>query len=328
MATLYYNAAVDNDWNTLGNWWTSDAFTTQAAALPTSSDSVVLSASVTSNSGSAPTVVNMTSTGNISIPFTVTGTATFNGGGPNSGDTGTTMTGNFVFNNDAFHGGGTIVGNVTFNDDSATYSSITGNITLYDRAINGSATTGNAVFNDESRNSSSGDVTGTAMFNDLSYIAAGSGISGPCTFYDYSYNRGIALSNSVGPMYYDYSYNDGGSANYNETFNDNSRCISGGTGGNTSVFATFNDNSLLEGSPSGGAVVFNDTARASFAGLVSEATFNDRSYGSGTAATVTINGGPISTTGMGGYAGGSSAVDFNFTRAQLGINGSSILGVV
>jgi hypothetical protein len=328
MAILYYNAAVDNDWNTLGNWWTSDAFTTQAAALPTSSDSVILSASVGSNSGSAPTVVNLTSTGNINIPFTVTGTATFNGGGPNSNDVGTTMTGNFVFNNDAGHGGGTIVGNVTFNDDSYTYSAITGNITLYDRAQNGSTTTGNAVFNDESRNSMSGNVTGTATFNDLSYIAASSGITGPCTFYDYSYNRGSAL-NAVGATFFDYSYSDGGiSNNGSETFNDNSRCISGGTGGNNYVFATFNDNSLLEGSPNGGTAVFNDTARASFSGPISEATFNDRSYGSGTAAIVTINGGPISTTGMTDYSGGGAGVDFNFTRAQLGINGSSILGVI
>ena len=44
MATLYYNAAVDNDWNTLGNWWQDEGFTVPATALPTSSDDVVLSA--------------------------------------------------------------------------------------------------------------------------------------------------------------------------------------------------------------------------------------------------------------------------------------------
>jgi hypothetical protein len=328
MATLYFNAAVDNDWNTLGNWWTSDAFTTQASALPTSSDSVVLSASVGSNSGSAPTVVNLTSNGNISIPFTVTGTATFNGGGPNSSDSGTTMTGNFVFNNDAGHGGGTIVGNVTFNDDSYTYSSITGNITLYDRALNGSTTTGNAVFNDESRNSMSGNVTGTATFNDLSYIAASSGISGPCTFYDYSYLLGTTSDTAT---FFDYSYSNGGGLNGPATFNDNSRCISGGMGGNSNASGTFNDNSVLEGSPQSGSSVFNDTARASYSinsGNLNDATFNDRSYGDGAAGTVTINGGPIQTTGMSAVSSYGPAVGFNFTRAQLGINGSSILGVI
>jgi hypothetical protein len=85
MATFYFNGAVDSDWATLGNWWTSDAFTTQAAALPASGDSVVVTGNIDTNSGSEPTVVNLTCTspeyasGRISIAVTVTGNATFNG---------------------------------------------------------------------------------------------------------------------------------------------------------------------------------------------------------------------------------------------------------
>ena len=60
MATLYFNGAVDSDWAEIENWWTSDDFTTQASALPSSSDSVVLSSSCDTNSGSEPTVVNLT----------------------------------------------------------------------------------------------------------------------------------------------------------------------------------------------------------------------------------------------------------------------------
>lgn len=97
MATLYFNAAVDNDWNTLGNWWEDDQFTIAASALPTSSDSVIVNASLTSNSGSEPTVVNFTMSGSyvyLDIPITVSGTATFNNDSYNSG----TVTGTIIYN--------------------------------------------------------------------------------------------------------------------------------------------------------------------------------------------------------------------------------------
>ena len=35
---LYYNAAVDTDWNTLGNWWNDAVFADPALALPTAGD--------------------------------------------------------------------------------------------------------------------------------------------------------------------------------------------------------------------------------------------------------------------------------------------------
>ncbi|MFM7796943.1 MAG: hypothetical protein ACKO7N_09285, partial [Candidatus Nitrosotenuis sp.] len=66
MATLYFNnATLDNDWNTLGNWWSDSALTTPALALPTSSDDVVVlppSEYFYSliNSGSTPTIKSLT----------------------------------------------------------------------------------------------------------------------------------------------------------------------------------------------------------------------------------------------------------------------------
>lgn len=39
-----------------GNWWTDSGFTTPATSLPTSTDDVVINASITSNSGGTPTV--------------------------------------------------------------------------------------------------------------------------------------------------------------------------------------------------------------------------------------------------------------------------------
>ena len=132
MATLYYNGAVDSDWNTLGNWWTSSAFATQASALPTSSDSVVLSATCDTNGGSEPTVVNFTlndpSSGAyyIAIAFTVTGNATFNGSSYND----STVTGNATFNDNSYNSGtGTVTGNATFTESSYTSTPAGGTIT-------------------------------------------------------------------------------------------------------------------------------------------------------------------------------------------------------
>ena len=100
MATLYFNAAIDNDWNTLGNWWLDNTLTTPATNLPTSADSVIALATISSNSGSAPTVVNFTLediNNELDIGITVTGIATFNGNakiGMNG-----SVVGNCIFNN-------------------------------------------------------------------------------------------------------------------------------------------------------------------------------------------------------------------------------------
>ena len=172
MATLYYNAAVDSDWNTLGNWWTSDAFTTQASALPTSSDSVVLSATCDVNSGSTPTVVNLTfivNNAQFGIWITVTGNATFEGyecliHGQISGDV--------LFLLEAANWNGTVNGNATFDDYSCNNNIVTGNATFNDYSKNGltnplTTVNGNATFNDGSYNN--GLVVGNATFNDISY---------------------------------------------------------------------------------------------------------------------------------------------------------------
>ena len=172
MATLYFNAAVDADWNTLGNWWTSDAFTTQASALPTSSDSVVLSATCDANSGSTPTVVNLTfiaGFADFSIWITVTGNATFDGMECfNHGQ----ISGDVLFLNEAANWNGTVTGNATFDDYSSNNNIVTGNATFNDYSKNGisnplTAVNGNATFNDSSYNN--GIVGANATFNDISY---------------------------------------------------------------------------------------------------------------------------------------------------------------
>lgn len=139
--TLYFNAAVDNDWNTLENWWTNAGFTSQALNLPTESDDVVVSATVISNSGSEPTVNTLTVNGGatIQIPITVLNEAIFNDSSinlsfiigevtfNNTSENQVTITGNATFNDSSFNSGDTITGNATFNGDlSEEQSAITG----------------------------------------------------------------------------------------------------------------------------------------------------------------------------------------------------------
>jgi hypothetical protein len=116
--TLYFTGDVDNEWTELGNWSTG--------SLPTAGDSVIATANISDNSGSAPTVVNLTmATGDgLDINITVTGVATFNGGAQHSA----TLTGNATFN-DSSSNGGTVTGNATFNDFSNNFGTVTGTIT-------------------------------------------------------------------------------------------------------------------------------------------------------------------------------------------------------
>lgn len=183
MATLYFNGAVDGDWNTLGNWWDDSGFTTPASALPTSSDSVIASATISSNSGSAPTVIDFTIGGGSytiqlsSTILTVTGTATFN----DSTSLLAQINGSVVFNDTSFNDNGVIVGNVVFNDSSyhdgtGTQYGITGNVTFNNNSYCIGPIDGNNItvtFNDSSilgvwDGTQGGYITGNAEFNDNS----------------------------------------------------------------------------------------------------------------------------------------------------------------
>lgn len=129
--TLYFNGAVSGNWAALGNWWNDAGHATQASRLPVAVDNVVITASVSSNSGNSPTVAAMTVfSATVGIVITVTGTATF------------TET--------AIHSG-TLTGNATFNEQSGNLGTVVGN----------------ATFNGESTNGPLGVVTGTATFNDI-----------------------------------------------------------------------------------------------------------------------------------------------------------------
>lgn len=175
MATFYFNGAVDGEWTELGNWWMDDTFTTQATSLPTSADSVVATAYLTSNSGSEPTVANFTifdptaTFTQSQIAITVTGIAIFNDTAWNSG----TINGNAVFMSASANDNGTINGNATFNDSS--YNSISGtvngNANFNDSAFNNGTVTGDATFNNNSKNLYI--VSGTAYYHDTAVSDSG-----------------------------------------------------------------------------------------------------------------------------------------------------------
>lgn len=229
MATLYFNAAIDNDWSTLGNWWLDETLTTPATSLPTSADSVIALATISSNSGIAPTIVNFTladtnfSNNQLDIAITVTGIATFNNGG-------------IIWTN------GSVVGNCVFNNSSSNSSVITGDCTFNDFSYQGGAgyITGNCIFNNNS--TVSGTIVGNCTFNDSSYNYAGS-ITGDCTFNDYSYHNGALITGDC-------------------TFNDNSYYTADIDGNATFTASAFSGNPIT--ATITGSITFSSATPVSF----------------------------------------------------------------
>jgi hypothetical protein len=174
MATLYFNGAVDNDWATLGNWWTDAACTSAAAGLPTSSDSVVATANINGISMATPTVVNFTTSAYLQAPVTVTGVATFSGSSARLTSGSGVIAGNAVFQNGAqLWEYGYVTGNATFHDTAYTHTQV---------SIDGNVTVTASTFSDYPLNLSINSIGGTITFSsptpvvfNLSYFFIGSG---------------------------------------------------------------------------------------------------------------------------------------------------------
>jgi hypothetical protein len=346
MATLYFDGAVDTDWNTLGNWRLDDFTQTRvpAASLPTSSDSAVIAGYMDSNSGSEPALVDFTIANDgsdTSVAVTVTGTATITAGYNYSG----TITGNAIFNEYAYLSG-TVTGNATFNDEadnggyvqgSATFN---GASTMYNGSVSGTATfNGNAKL-------TAGTVVGNATFNGSSFMDGGV-VEGNATFNDTSLLDGSYYPSTYGTVVLnDYATANGAwyaadPTTFNDhanlsnqyvtyepcEFNDHATCNGFGMGGG----ATFNDFSVCAATASYGYPIFtfNDSATGGFQVqwyTEPDVTYNDNSYGSGKAQNLTINGRVAMVSPY--FNGYNPVLEYSFTRPQYGINGSSILGVI
>ena len=195
-STLYYNAAVDNHWENLDNWWDDAGFSDPAAAIPTVSDDVIVSAIIDSNSGDPASVNTLTITdGGIAIDVTAADGATFNGSSYLDGGT---ITGNAIFN-DTSYNQGTITGDATFNATTYHSSAPIGGVFTFSTA-NWQGSVGGTVygsddvaitsyvFTGEYFNHSNGTINGDVIFNDTSYNEGV--INGDATFNDSSSSGG------------------------------------------------------------------------------------------------------------------------------------------
>lgn len=278
MATLYFNAAVNDNWNTLGNWWQNVGFTVPAVAIPTTGDTCEMYGQI-STSPTSPLVYaainwrtgqNMANLTNISAAVVISfygttytegnlNTAVFNNNTFNDGDIATA-----TFNNSSYHQNGTIT-TATFN--AGTYSIST--------VINGTFNSGssnqyiltNGTFAGGS-NGADGVVT-TGVFTGSGGNGAG-GIVVSGTFNDTSFNEGEVTT----ATFNDNAQNNNGGIVGTGTFNDDSVNNIGGT----VTTATFNNSSLNEGDCT--TATFNNGAFNENGGTVVNATFNDDSQNS------------------------------------------------
>lgn len=352
MATLYYNAAVDNDWNTLGNWWTNSGHTSAAASLPTSSDSVVASANINANGGSMPTVVNFTTTASLAIQITVTGVATFSGSAANltnQNSTGGEVIGNCVFQNGAkLWQYATVTGNATFHDTALAHlqSSITGNVTV-------TAST----FDEYPLVMNPANIGGTITFSSATPVVFNLG------------NYFIGASNSMVISIPAVGQFTGGPPTWNFGGSDIRQELPGNVvlSGNSFIGANVGGNLTMDGGTMGSAPSFGTVSgNATFTNnavfnngtVTGNATFNsgarmsgDSPFGWGAYNYPTVNG-TATFTGSGSYPiwgtfSGALVMDVasaqtllardnegNYTGSTVtitygkGVNGSSILGVV
>src|SRR6185369_14248059 len=307
-ATLYYNnAASDNDWNSLGSWWTDAGFTVQALSLPGVADDVVITTDVFVNNGPEPTIHSLTTAGatGIVVSMTVLTTATFNG----SCSFQTSLIGQGIFNERSSNQGN-IVGNTTFNGRSQNLGPVTGDAVFNGASINNNTVDGDAVFSDTSANLAA--VTGTATFN---YAHAG------------------VITIAGGGLW----GNGSSAANLGDDAQPITEWVFIGSGFNQGSFtgnATFSDTSVNQGSFTGNAT-FND-ASINMGSITGNVTFNDISYSigivSGTATYGYATGGTITIADGGqwgsGTAGSNEGADHNPLTLWVFEGASSNQGVI
>ena len=295
MANLYFNAAVDNDWDTLLNWWSDASFTIPSIALPATGDTVYIAADMYTGP-SVPVTLNHiyvadASTGGgaflVRLNVNITSDVTF-------------------FDLSGTLGSGQFVGNVIFNDSSYNdiYFAITGAVTFNDSSYNADAAviTGATTFNDSSYNV--GIINGATTFN---YLSSNSGIvTGNCIFNGSSFNTALASGTAT---FNDSSYNNaGGLVDYETIFNDSSY-----NAGDLYDVSTFNNLSYNSGTIYSGGVTFNNSSYNT--GGVGTATFNDSSYNTGGVEDGIFNGLYVSTRVQGSY---DNSITLNMTCAASG----------
>jgi hypothetical protein len=157
--TLYFNGAVDGDWDEIGNWWFDAAHTVAATSLPTAADSVVATANITA---SGQTVANFSLGGlgpALAGTLTVTGVAEFT-----DSDFFGTVNGNAVFKGVSLSASFAVInGNATFTEDTANDGTVNGDALFSDDSFNFGAIIGTATFTGSACNA--GGTAGTFVPN-------------------------------------------------------------------------------------------------------------------------------------------------------------------
>jgi hypothetical protein len=137
---FYFNAAVNGNLATLGNWWEDSEFTIPADNLPDGASQVYITAPATSGTVNYAAA---TISANIGSAVSIAASEITLNSGINSG----TLIGPVVLNNSASNAG-TITGATTLNNSSSNAGTITGNATIYYPAQNpiGGIVTGSKTY--------------------------------------------------------------------------------------------------------------------------------------------------------------------------------------
>jgi hypothetical protein len=272
MANLYYNAAVDTDWSTLGNWWTDSSYSTPASSLPSSNDDVSIDGDLYTISSGEAVVNYVYGGGNVSPRPTMNIELTANLAGFNF-NIGSSGVFNILGTNEANYGG-LYVALIGESTNYGTINCPSGTFQMQGGSSNNGIINGNCRLLG-SINNIAGTIIGNCVFNppDGNETIVGwneGSISGVCSFYNSNYNTGNITGNCT---FYDSSYNEyPGTITGNVTFNDNS-----GNGN----WDTYNNNT--GGGDIVGDVIFNDSSThiavsPQEAKITGNITYNDYSY--------------------------------------------------
>lgn len=325
MANLYFNGAVDNNWATLGNWWLDAGGSVPAANLPTSVDDVqiVSGATVSSNSGSVPTVDTMINNGGTITDLSINLRVLSNYGTmTNCTITATDLENQSIYNYNTLMGG-TINGDLV-NENGFIYSILVGGVFI-GPIITGTLTNTqyaqvyiNAINLD-------GYVAGNVVCQDNSVVYALNCPFSNLDMYESSSIQGLVAVN--GNVTFHDSSSHGG-----DLFCTGTCCFKDTSAGCYPVFAGYGgiDYFLYHGSFNiNGPVVYQGNAKAfRYRGvdptLAYVLSINNGYYGWPTGPSATFDETALLAT-MEDSMGGMTTVTYNIKR---GINGSNILGIL
>lgn len=308
---LYYNAASDNAWDTLSNWWEDSSYTIPASALPGSGDNAYLDMPIFVGP-STPTTVSSVFVGSIN-------TATFDVDLSNlsvstflsienqailSGMLGTVAL--FQANNSATISGSFVLGGgvATFYDDtnlSGTIENPSSLVIFNNSASNQGGVNYDAEFNQFATNV--GMVVGNATFNRTEYDA------------NFTVGTVSGMVTVNGPFIIgegqNWSGNDSGWGG-TRTWQFDSDGQNSGTITGVSVFNNLSANSGLA---NGGATFNDDSINNSSGEVVGNVTFNDTSWNDGTVtgnATFDLDSSELNNSFAVGTVTGSVTVNGGF----------------